>query len=87
MEPICPICSGKMQDKWKLCSNHLIALKRIMKAFEAWNRAYGGILKREYLKEILKRPETGRLAIEVAQFLLQDERNMSLWTSFGGIEK
>jgi hypothetical protein len=75
----CPICSGKMQDKWKLCSDHLLALKNIMKAFKMWDKAHDGILKREYLKEVTNRSETGKLVIEVTQFLLEDDKHMILW--------
>jgi hypothetical protein len=75
----CPICSGKMQDKWELCSDHLLALKKTMKAFKVWDKAHDGILKREYLKEVTNRPETGKFAIEVTQFLLEDEKHMTLW--------
>jgi hypothetical protein len=75
----CPICSRKIQDKWKLCSDHLLALKKIQKAFKVWNRAHDGILKREYLAEVTNRPETGKLAIEVTQFLLEDGEHMTLW--------
>ena len=76
----CSICSGKIQNKWKLCSDHLLALKNIIKAFKLWDKAQDGILKREYLKEVTNRPETGKLAIEVAQFLLEDDKHMILWS-------
>ena len=72
----CPICLGKMQDKWELCPEHLLTLNNITKAFKVWNKAHDGILKKEYLKEITERPETGKLAIEVTQFLLEDDKHM-----------
>jgi len=75
----CAICSGKRKNHWELCSDHNLALEKIVKAFGAWNRAYDGLPAKEYLTEILQRPETGGLAIDVTKFLLQDEENMSLW--------
>lgn len=80
----CPICSRAGQDEGGLCSDHLIALRRIVKAFEIWNKAYGGISRSEYLREILNRPETGKLAIEAAQFLLRENGNMNLWKIIAG---
>lgn len=68
-----------MQNKWKLCSDHLLALKKIQKSFKVWNKAHDGILKREYLAEVNNRPETGKLAIEVTEFLLDDDEHMILW--------
>jgi len=54
-------------------------LRRIVEAFENWNRAYGEVSRSEYLREILGRPETGKRAIEAAQFLLREDGNMNLW--------
>ena len=50
-----------------------------MGTFEAWNEAYGGISRSEYLRKILNRPETGKLVTEAAQFLLREDGNMNLW--------
>jgi hypothetical protein len=75
----CPICTEKKQNGWKLCSDHAHALERIVEAYEVWNKAYGGISKEEYLKQVSNRPETGKLATEVVQFILLDKENMILW--------
>ena len=75
----CPICSGRKQSSLKLCPDHHKALKGIIESYEVWNKAYDGIKKKEYLREIINRSETGKLAIAVAQFLLDGEDNMILW--------
>jgi len=75
----CPICSGEIQDNLKLCPDHRLALKNMVRAYNEWDKAYGGISKQDYLERILNRKETGKFALEVAKFLLDDSDNLILW--------
>ena len=54
------------------CETHKTAESNVKDGFKKWTRAFGGnVSMEEYLEQIIRLPETGKKAKEVAGYLLK----------------
>lgn len=70
MEDRCLICHRPRMEGSQLCRYHQQAHDRLMNAFVSW-RAALNVDWRGFLEEVLKLPELGEWAREVAENLLE----------------
>ena len=64
---LCPICNNPKKSRNKYCSKHLEAKKHLSIAYEKWLHAFGILSWEDFLKQIIKLKETGKLIKEVAE--------------------
>jgi len=69
----CRLC--ERETDLGLCQFHAEAEKQIESAYRAWKEAYGVLAWTEYLARVIKNPETGQWAIEVARLMLRSSGN------------
>jgi len=73
----CKVCSREVltqtQHISKYCELHEKAYQNILQKFDAWRKA-SGIEWKEYLKEIVENPFSGKWAKEVAETLFKEEK-------------
>jgi hypothetical protein len=68
----CHLCKSDAASSSDLCATHKIAETNVKTAFSEWLRAFNGeISMKEYLERIVKLPETGEKAKEIAAYLLK----------------
>ena len=65
----CEICGRETTSNF--CELHEMAYKNLHERYEDWKKALG-ITWMEYIKEVLKNPNTGVWAKEVAQRILSE---------------
>ncbi len=68
----CRLCKRRPASPSDLCKYHLDAKVNIESAYKAWEAAYGDVAWETYLRDILRNPETGQWAKEVAAMLSRD---------------
>jgi hypothetical protein len=74
----CVVCGGVLANhSIDYCTSHTEVMQIIRAAFQQWLAAYGDIGPDAFLSRILKLPETGDRAREMAQFLVANPRS---WT-------
>jgi hypothetical protein len=66
----CEICPRPRVDGSQLCRYHQLAYNRLRKAFESWREALN-VDWRDFLEEVLKLPQLGEWAREVALNMLK----------------
>lgn len=64
----CEICGKDALSRF--CNLHQSAYENVKKNFAAWKKALD-ITWEDYLREIAKNPNTGKWAVEVAEYLLK----------------
>jgi len=69
----CVLCERQRVEGSVFCASHFKALTNIRNRYWEWDKAYGGLSKREYLKMLGERKESGRLVLEIVRFLLEKE--------------
>jgi hypothetical protein len=65
----CKLCERETDTD--LCGYHAEAKRRLEATFRAWVDAYGSISWAEYLDRIIRNPETGQWAVDVAKLMLR----------------
>ncbi len=70
--PECKICERKI-DSGEICDYHELAKKKIDENYDYWNKAYGGITKKEYLTMISEHKFSGQWVKEVALYMLDNK--------------
>jgi len=65
----CPICGREPVQTSELCSYHARAERNLLKGYEKWKVAYGGIVWTTYLDRIESLEGTGQWIREVAVYL------------------
>ena len=71
----CVVCGGVLaNDSVDYCTSHTEGMQIIRAAFQQWLAAYGDIGPDAFLSSILKLPETGERAREMAQFFVANPR-------------
>lgn len=71
MEERCDLCFRLRVEGGRLCRYHQLAYDKLKEAFNTWKEALG-IDWRGFLEEVLKLPELGEWAREVAENLLKE---------------
>lgn len=70
MEDRCDLCPRPRAEGGQLCRYHQLAYDRLKEAFNSWREALE-MDWRGFLEEVLKLPELGEWAREVAESLLK----------------
>lgn len=68
----CRLCERNTDSE--LCAYHARARREVEAAYKAWKEAYGGLTWNDYLNRVIRNPETGQWAIEVAKLMLAKEK-------------
>jgi hypothetical protein len=67
----CRLCRRETDSEF--CAYHSRARSEVAGAYKSWSEAYGELTWREYLNRVIKNPETGQWAVEVAKLMLDKE--------------
>lgn len=68
----CRLCERETDSE--LCAYHARARTEVETAYKSWNEAYSVLAWHEYLNRVIRNPETGQWAIEVAKLMLAKEK-------------
>lgn len=63
----CKLCAREAVSD--LCRYHEEAKGQVEAAYRLWKEAYGTLGWEDYLREVIKNPETGEWAVEVARLM------------------
>ncbi|MHA1686779.1 MAG: hypothetical protein ACTSYD_10310 [Candidatus Heimdallarchaeaceae archaeon] len=66
----CPICHNPKKRRNKYCNEHSKARQHLSIAYEKWLYAFGILSWEDFLNQIVKLKETGKLIKEVAEYEL-----------------
>ncbi|NHV99327.1 MAG: hypothetical protein HA496_06695 [Thaumarchaeota archaeon] len=70
----CIICGRNVEtgSKPSFCSLHLEAYRNIVRNYEAWRSAYGGLTPEEFLRRLENNDYTGKWVKEVVRVMLSN---------------